>query len=43
MCIRDSQKTICVVTDPRDVIAFERTREYKGLYHVLHGTLSRCV
>ena len=34
------QKTICVVTDPRDVIAFERTREYKGLYHVLHGTLS---
>lgn len=34
------QKTICVVADPRDVISFERTREYKGLYHVLHGTLS---
>lgn len=34
------QKTICVVADPRDVIAFERTKEYKGLYHVLHGTLS---
>lgn len=32
--------TICVVEDPRDVIAFERTREYKGLYHVLHGTIS---
>lgn len=31
---------ICVVADPRDVIAFERTKEYKGLYHVLHGTLS---
>ena len=34
------QKTICVVADPRDVIAFERTKEYRGLYHVLHGTLS---
>lgn len=34
------QQTVCVVADPRDVIAFERTREYKGLYHVLHGTLS---
>ena len=32
--------TICVVADPRDVIAFERTKEYRGLYHVLHGTLS---
>lgn len=31
---------ICVVADPRDVIAFERTREFHGLYHVLHGTLS---
>lgn len=31
---------ICVVADPRDVIAFERTREYKGLYHVLHGLIS---
>ena len=32
--------TICVVEDARDVMAFERTREYKGLYHVLHGTIS---
>lgn len=32
--------TICVVTDPKDVIALERTREYRGLYHVLHGTIS---
>ena len=31
---------ICVVEDPRDVSAFERTREYNGLYHVLHGTIS---
>ncbi len=31
---------ICVVTDPKDVIAFERTREYNGLYHVLHGVIS---
>lgn len=31
---------ICVVESPRDVSAFERTREYKGLYHVLHGLIS---
>ena len=31
---------ICVVRDPRDVAAMERTHEYSGLYHVLHGTLS---
>ena len=32
--------TICVVESPRDVEAFERTREYHGLYHVLYGLLS---
>lgn len=32
--------TICVVETPRDVTAFEHTREYKGLYHVLHGLIS---
>lgn len=32
--------TICVVEDPRDVAAMEKTREYKGLYHVLHGAIS---
>lgn len=32
--------TICVVEDPRDVIAFEKTHEYNGLYHVLHGVIS---
>ncbi len=31
---------ICVVEDPRDVIAFEKTHEYNGLYHVLHGVIS---
>ena len=32
--------TICVVENSQDVLAFERTREYKGLYHVLHGLIS---
>ena len=39
----DSQRDksiICVVSDPKDVLAFERTREYKGVYHVLHGVIS---
>lgn len=31
---------ICVVEDPRDVAAMERTKEYQGKYHVLHGTIS---
>ena len=34
------RSVICVVEDPRDVMAFERTREYNGLYHVLHGAIS---
>jgi recombination protein RecR len=32
--------TICVVEEPRDVVAMERTREFKGVYHVLHGAIS---
>ena len=32
--------TVCVVEDPRDVLAFERTKEYNGVYHVLHGLIS---
>ena len=36
---RDSA-TICVVADPKDVVAMERSREYTGQYHVLHGVLS---
>ncbi|MGE0002141.1 MAG: recombination mediator RecR [Fimbriimonadaceae bacterium] len=34
------RSVICVVADPRDVVALERLHEYKGLYHVLHGLLS---
>lgn len=34
------KSTICVVEGPRDIVAMEKTREYKGLYHVLHGTIS---
>ena len=31
---------ICVVADPRDVVAIERAREFRGRYHVLHGVIS---
>ena len=34
------KRVICVVEDPRDVMAFERMREYNGVYHVLHGAIS---
>jgi recombination protein RecR len=37
---RRDRSVICVVKDSRDVIAMERMRDYKGLYHVLHGTIS---
>ena len=37
---RRDKSVICVVEDPRDVMAFERTREYRGVYHVLHGVIS---
>ncbi len=37
--LRD-KSMICVVAEPRDVIAMERSREYKGVYHVLHGVIS---
>ena len=36
---RDSS-VICVVADPKDVIAMERSREFRGTYHVLHGVIS---
>ena len=36
---RDSS-LVCVVEEPRDIIALERTREYKGLYHVLQGVIN---
>jgi len=42
ICVADNRdkEIICVVEDPRDVVALQRSREYKGLYHVLHGVIS---
>ena len=42
VCASDSRDktTICVVSEPRDVLSIERSREYHGVYHVLHGALS---
>ena len=37
---RRDRTTICVIAETKDLIAIEKTREYKGLYHVLQGTLS---
>lgn len=37
---RRDQKILCVVQEPRDVLVIERTGQYHGLYHVLHGALS---
>ena len=34
------QKLICVIEEPLDILAFERTGSYNGLYHVLQGVLS---
>lgn len=37
---RRDHSVVCVVADPKDVVAMERSREYTGVYHVLHGVLS---
>lgn len=37
---RRDQTLICVVEEPKDVVAIERTRQYRGLYHVLGGAIS---
>jgi recombination protein RecR len=37
---RRDETVLCVVEEPRDVVAIERTREYRGLYHVLHGAIN---
>ncbi|MGN1001981.1 MAG: recombination mediator RecR [Oscillospiraceae bacterium] len=37
---RRDKSVICVVAEPRDVVSIERSREYNGVYHVLHGVLS---
>lgn len=42
ICNDDSRDhgVICVVAEPKDVIAMERSREFRGVYHVLHGVIS---
>ncbi|WP_419806758.1 recombination mediator RecR [Terriglobus sp.] len=35
-----SQRTVCIVEEPTNIAAIEKTRGYNGVYHVLHGTLS---
>ena len=42
ICDDDSRdrSTVCVVAEPKDVIAMERSREFRGVYHVLHGVIS---
>jgi len=35
-----SDETVCVVEEPNDILSIEKTREYRGRYHVLHGVLS---
>lgn len=37
---RRNRSVICVVAEPKDIMAFERTREFDGVYHVLHGVIS---
>ncbi len=37
---RRDKSVICVVADPKDLMAIENTKEYHGLYHVLHGVIS---
>ena len=40
VCRERSSETICVVKEPKDVIALENLQEFKGVYHVLHGVIS---
>ena len=40
ICKTRDNSIICVVKDPKDIDAFEKIKDYKGVYHVLHGTLS---
>lgn len=37
---RRARDTVCVVEHPQDILAFERSGEYRGLYHVLHGAIA---
>lgn len=40
ICDSRSHSTICVVKEPKDVLAIEKAHSYKGVYHVLHGTIN---
>ena len=40
ICAAREKSVICVVKEPKDVIAMEKLREFKGVYHVLHGVIS---
>lgn len=40
ICGTRDRSIVCVVKDPKDVMAIERIRDYNGVYHVLHGVLS---
>ena len=40
ICSNRSTKTICVVKEPKDVVAMEKARSFNGVYHVLHGTIN---
>ncbi len=40
ICESRSSKVICVVKEPKDIRAIEKSKHYTGLYHVLHGTIS---
>lgn len=40
ICSNRDKKLVCVVEEPKDVMSFEKVKEYNGTYHVLHGTIS---
>lgn len=40
ICSTRDKRVICVVKEPKDVAAFEKVKDFKGVYHVLHGTIN---
>lgn len=40
ICANRDHSVVCVVKEPKDVLAMEKAREFKGVYHVLHGVIS---
>lgn len=39
-CLKKNKQIICVVKEPKDVVAMEKVKNYDGVFHVLHGTIS---